>query len=290
MDPGAPSPEPDNGDPFRDLPAEYQQVMSPNGRAAQVVEPIHDDNRPNGVGPAAVRTPADEAAYAQALGAAGLGALNARSSADEGGGDAAAFGPTGTVVDEGLVGGSSESRRDNSGAQRGRRMSRIGHEVFSSPVTPHTAARDPALFPHSQATTSTTSVRPDVRNLLLPSPMPSPTSQAVTSADTSSGFNLAQQGAAAMKWVARLGEFVQRRASYVTQGRSGEHEQTTVVQETVWSPSSGADVRAETQPLFSRTQVRRLQDMTTAAPQLYGGGSSARWWFRIFCLVYQGPA
>ena len=73
-----------------------------------------------------------------------------------------------------------------------------------------------------------------------------------------------------MRWVARLSEFVQWRASYVSQGRPGEHEQTTVVQETVWSPTSRATAGAETQPLFRRTQVRRLQDMTTAAPQLYG--------------------
>ena len=64
----APGPLPSEGDPFHDLPAVYKQVMSPRGRAAQVVDPGHDDGRPNGVGPTARRTPADEAAYAQALG------------------------------------------------------------------------------------------------------------------------------------------------------------------------------------------------------------------------------
>ena len=121
-----------------------------------------------------------------------------------------------------------------------------------------------------QATAPVTTTGSADSGLLLPSPLPSPTSQAVVTAETSSSFNLAQQGAAAMRWVARLSEFVQWRASYVSQGRPGEHEQTTVVQETVWSPTSRATAGAETQPLFRRTQVRRLQDMTTAAPQLYG--------------------
>ncbi|CAE7236319.1 GIP, partial [Symbiodinium sp. CCMP2592] len=70
--------------------------------------------------------------------------------------------------------------------------------------------------------------------------------------------------ATAMKWLTRLGEFVQRRVSQQT--RSGE--QTTLVQETVWSP--GGNTQQEREPLFDRSQSRRLHEMALAAPQLYG--------------------
>ncbi|CAE7450198.1 RE1 [Symbiodinium sp. CCMP2592] len=255
-----------NGDPFHDLPAGYQQVMSPSGRAAQVVDPNHDDVRPNGV---ARRTPADDAAYSQALAATGTGAPNAQSAATVDGSGATALGPTGTAG-QGLDGASSGHVQNDDGAQSGRRMSRIGHEVFSSPVVSRSTGQDPALFPHSQPAASHTVVRAVNPELLLPSPMPSPTAQAVATTDTSLGYNLAQQGAAAMRWVTKLSEFVQRRASYVTQGRAEEQEQTTVVHETMWSPTSRAAMSGEDQPLFSRSQARRLHDMAAAAPQLYG--------------------
>ncbi|CAE7518794.1 unnamed protein product, partial [Symbiodinium sp. CCMP2456] len=94
----------------------------------------------------------------------------------------------------------------------------------------------------------------------------------MASPESSPSLNLVQQGAAAMRWVAKLGEFVQRRAAYVTQSRPGEH--TTVMQEqTTWSPTARAGVQAETEPLFDRAQARRLHELTAGAPQLYGAVS-----------------
>ncbi|CAE7917521.1 GIP [Symbiodinium necroappetens] len=98
---------------------------------------------------------------------------------------------------------------------------------------------------------------------MWPSPLPSPARSVNGDEVVTTAVNnpLAQQG---MKWLSKLGEFVQRKVSQ--QSRPGE--QTTVVQETVWTPTRGS--RRETEPLFDRSQAHRLQEMALAAPQLYG--------------------
>ncbi|CAE7866020.1 unnamed protein product [Symbiodinium microadriaticum] len=251
---------------FDGLPAEYQQVMSPSGNAAQEVDPARQERLPTGVSPEARRTPADESAYARDR----RGSSSCSSFAGGSGGDSAGThdGVRGTASDgrtdkraPGIAGGSVRSERD---AQTGGRVPSTVQDSFLSPVT-QADVRDPALFPHGGATQQTAT-----SGLLLPSPFPSPTSQTVAAAETPSGLNLVQHGAAAMKWVAKLGEFVQRRAAYVTQPRLGEH--TTVMQEqTVWSPTASRNVaQGETEPLFDRGQVRRLQELTAGAPHLYG--------------------
>ena len=81
---------------------------------------------------------------------------------------------------------------------------------------------------------------------------------------------LAQQGAAAMRWFSRLGEYVQRRTTSHTRP-SGEH--TATVEESVWSPGRNRADREE-EPLFSGRQLRRFRDLEGQAPQLYGAVAS----------------
>ena len=276
-EPSAEQPQPD--DPFRTLPAVYQQVMSPTGQAAQEIDLARGEQRPNGVAPGSRRIPADDATYERALEATGFGAMGAQPDHGLPGGNVSrptsSSRPTAEITEQGQRGrdvsgiGSHEPSGDR-GVQTGRRMSRVGHEVFSSPASRERLSADPPVFPHA-------GVQQQMRGsdaasaVLLPSPLPSPTSQAVAAPESSQGFNFVQQGAAAMKWVAKLGEFVQRRAAYVTQSRPGEH--TTVVQETVWSPTASQVAATETEPLFDRSQVRRLREMAAGAPQLYGAVS-----------------
>ena len=269
---------------FDGLPAEYQQVMSPSGNAAQEVDPVRQEGLPNGVSPEARRTPADETAYARALGAAtGIGADPRPVQAFVGGsgGDDAGMAGGGSATannvqtDAGMLGSAGVSVESGRDAQAGGRVPSTVQDSFLSPVS-QGDVRDPALFPHGETVQQTTAP-----GLLLPSPFPSPTSQTVAAAENTSGLNLVQHGAAAMKWVAKLGEFVQRRAAYVTQSRPGEQTtMTTVMQEqTVWSPTASRNTaQGETEPLFDRSQVRRLQELTAGAPHLYGavrhGGGS----------------
>ncbi|CAE7275110.1 unnamed protein product [Symbiodinium sp. CCMP2592] len=225
--------------------------MSPSGQAAQEIDPVRGDQRPNGVMPGPRRIPADEAAYERALAATGLGATEPHSGHGFAGGSVgdgdAVPGPVGARTeqsqpDSNLPGIGSDAGAGDRGMQTGRRMSRVGHEVFASPASGRGVGNDPVLFPHA-GVQQQSSDRAESQALLLPSPFPSPTSQAVSTGESSQGFNLV--GAAAMKWVAKLGEFVQRRAAYVTQSRPGE--QTTVVQETLWSPTASQAAAAETE-------------------------------------------
>ena len=258
---------------FDGLPAEYQQVMSPSGNAAQEVDPARHERLPNGVPPEARRTPADESAYARALGAAtGIGADPRPVQAFAGGsgsdGAGAHDGMRGTTsdvqTDTAVLGISGVTVQSGSDAHAGERRPSTAQESFLSPAS-QGDVHDPPLFSRGSAAQQTTTAGP-----FLPSPFPSPTSQTVAPAESPSGLNLVQHGAAAMKWVAKLGEFVQRRAAYVTQSRPGEH--TTVMQEqTVWSPTASRNnTRGETEPLFDRSQARRLQELTAGAPHLYG--------------------
>ena len=54
----------------------------------------------------------------------------------------------------------------------------------------------------------------------------------------------------------------------VSQGRPGI--EATVVQETVWSPSRTRQGSTDDPPLFDRSQSRRLQELASQAPLLYG--------------------
>ena len=256
--PGAGGPDHDDEDIFRELPAGYQQVMSPSGDAAQVTGPRHDeDQRPNGVNPRASRVPVAEPDYDLALGATGSGdadntGFGARTANVTAG---AARSPTGGGDAEGGAG--SAQRRD---IQRpGSRMSGSGTEMFRSPVTGGGRERmDGPLFPHATQGGNqprTFSEGATTRSI-----------NGDEGGSTTSTNVIAQQGVAAMKWLSRLGEYVQRRVSQ--QSRPGE--QTVMVQETVWSPSRQGHERSGTEPLFDREQNKRFQEMALAAPQLYG--------------------
>ena len=256
------APGPPVSGPLDDLPAGYQQVMSPSGDAARETGPHRpEEQMPNGVSRQARSVSAVEPDYSQAFGFSGQGTAS-----DPGQGTTRertlpdmTTGPSGSGDAAGMVGGAGQ--QDD---QSGRRMARTGVEFFRSFGGGERARNDPPILPHAREQGA---VGPGSRDeLMLPSPLPSP-ARSVTGdepASLNAGNVIVQQGAAAMKWFAKLGEFVQRRVSQQT--RPGE--QMTVVQETVWSPGRGHQREAE--PLFDRSQSQRLREMTMAAPQLYG--------------------
>ena len=224
------------------LPTARQQVMSPRGAPA-------DDHRttsalPNGV-PASgsrVHYGSDDTAYERALGRVLDGAVQQPS--QEAAAEAAASDDAGRVV------------RASGTIRDGTPPSAPGNTV-DRPLLPH-AAVEPTMTTPLRAATAT--------GLWVPSPFPSPLSTQGSGEATGSTGLLAQQGAAAMRWFSRLGEYVQRRATSHT--RPGG-ESTATVEETVWSPGRARADREE-EPLFSGRQLRRLRDMEGQAPQLYG--------------------
>ncbi|CAE7749536.1 RE1, partial [Symbiodinium sp. CCMP2456] len=149
------------------------------------------------------------------------------------------------------------------------------NDVFLSPTPGDDSIRDRPLLPHAAVAQRTpeASTGEMAQGNLLPSPLPTPMTHAARAAETpQSGLGLAfaQHGASAARWFTRLGEFVQRRVAQ--QSRPGL--ETTLVQETVWTPGGSArhvtPAQSETQPLFDAGQTRRLREMSLAAPQLYG--------------------
>ena len=270
---------PGSSDPVRtadlsDLPAGYQQVMSPSGEAAQVTGPRSEERqRPNGINPQAGHSVATEPDYERAFRATGSGEANHTGSGARGASDTsgAAGRPTGGGDAEGGAGGTGQRGIQSSG----RRMSRTGTEMFRSPVVSGDSERmDGPLFPHAGQTMMTSRPGSDRGGFMWPSPLPSPTTRSINGDEEgqmTSGNVIAQQGAAAMKWLSRLGGFVQRRVSQ--QNRPGE--QTMVLQESVWTPTRNQGrERSEEEPLFTREQNRRFQEMSErhvrTAPQLYG--------------------
>ena len=143
-------------DPFRTLPAAYQQVMSPSGQAAQEIDLARGEQRPNGVAPGSRRIPADDATYERALEATGFGAMGDHPDHGLAGGNVSeptsSSRPTVEISEQGQRGrdvsgtGSHEPSGDR-GVQTGRRMSRVGHEVFSSPASRERLSADPPVFP-----------------------------------------------------------------------------------------------------------------------------------------------
>ena len=204
---------PHSNDIFSDLPAGYQQVMSPSGGAAQASGPRRDeDRRPNGVNLQASFPSAAEPDYDRALAATGIGeVVNAGSVARGTNETSSATGrPTGSGDAESGAGGAGQRRMPWTG-----RMSRTGTEMFRSPDSGGSRERsDGPLFPHAGQTVQVPTAGQDGGGLMWPSPLASPTTRSVNGDDvgsTTSGNVIAQQGAAAMKWLSRLGEFVQRK-------------------------------------------------------------------------------
>ncbi|CAE7274874.1 TY4B-J [Symbiodinium sp. CCMP2592] len=260
-----PAPEalgPNEQGPFNDLPAGYQQVMSPSGGTARVIGPhTDDDRRPNGVDRAAREIPATEPDYDRALRATGIGATGVT-----GQGTPTTHGFSG-VAGRLREGGDADIGASSAGTHGGLEgvLTASNRPEAVGPCEQGGRERsDGLLFRGGSRAAATTG---SDFGFMWPSPLPSPATRSINGDEqvpTTSGNVIAQQGAAAMKWLSKLGDFVQRRVAQQT--RPGE--QTTVVQETVWSPGHGT--RTETEPLFDRSQSRRLRDMALAAPQLYG--------------------
>eukprot|EP00439_Symbiodinium_sp_Y106_P017730 s318_g2.t1 len=239
------------------LPRAEQQVMIPSGDAVQT--PDQGRQRAqllNGVSGHVPGTLEDDAAYVQALGASGFGAV-------------------GDVTGQGTTRGTSDQPRERREAQGAQTTAEAGSdEVFQSPTTT-TEQHGRPLLPHAAVTSGSDpeAIASGVSGGLIPSPLPSPLTQSMQEAEppaVSGGLNLAQHSANAVRWFTRLGEFVQRRVAQQT--RPGM--ETTFVHETVWSPGGTARRSTggapENQPLFDHGQSRRLREMTLAAPQLYG--------------------
>ena len=253
---------------FAELPAHYVQVMSPSGDAVPGLDERRR-GRPmiNGTDRTVSGATASEEAYASALAAAGPGATRTDDEQPSGG-----SGATERAVDPVL------SQRDPL-VQAAEPASTGTGEVFQSPVTSGMHRDDPPLLPHAAIRPGANTAIFDTPAYALPSAFPSPvTHSARTAAEQSAsgiGMNFAQHSANAVRWFTRLGDFVQRRVAQ--QSRPGL--ETTVVQETVWTPGGStrraAAPRAETQPLFDQVQAQRLREMTVAAPQLYGSTSQA---------------
>ena len=249
---------------FTELPAHYVQVMSPSGEAV----PERDRGRRevpmvNGTGrPAIQGQAASDEAYARALEESGLGATRADEARDTGIGatERAAEVVLPTAQDGGVPVATAAER------------TRVD-EFFHSPVVSEEQTRDRPLLPHAAVRPGREASNADLPGRLFPSPFPSPQPQSVQSSSEAQAPGLtstfAQHSANAVRWFTRLGDFVQRRVAQ--QSRPGL--ETTVVQETVWSPSThtrNPSAVAEAQPLFDGAQARRLRDMARAAPQLYG--------------------
>ena len=258
---------------FSGLPAEYhQQVMSPSSGTAQAIGPRQEEHAmPNGVTREVRAVAETEPDYDRALGATGIGATfftgPGASSANV------------AVATAGSLPGSGDAERGAGGDGRlgihqvDRGVDMNSPEVPGQRTSSEHGRRDERLFPHAAQGSATQSTDAMRGGLMWPSPLPSPTTRSVDGDEMgslTSGNVIVQQGTAAMKWLTKLGEFVQRRVSQQTRGA----EQTTVVQETVWSP--GRHERNESQPLFDRAQSRRLQEMTRVAPHLYGTMAATR--------------
>ena len=224
-------------------PDSHQQVMSPRGapadaRPAAVL--------PNGVPPQARRaeTASNDAGFEQDFG---------------------------TAMQMGSEQSGSSQQADV------RRDVRAGEQTQAAATAPAQGEiGDRLLLPH--ATASTSSLTMPMRasaaaQLFPPSPFPSPLdgSQPCDVASTT-GLGFMQQGAAAMRWFSKLGEYVQRRATAHTRPTG---EATTVVEETTWSPNRVRSVEGEGEPLFSGRQLRRLRELEGQAPQLYGATGTA---------------
>ena len=225
-------------------PTEHQQVMSPNGAPARDLGT--SAALPNGVPSSTrrVQSGEDDSAYERAL----SGAI------------------------DGAVPLSLETAADTSTPQEDDSRNVRASEPIRTTSAPAAEINDGdrPLLPHADV--NVTPTRPMRASAsagpLAPSPFPSPIQgHEVGEATTSSAAGLfVQQGAAAMRWFSRLGEYVQRRA--VAHTRPGG-EATATVEETVWSPRRLGAGREE-EPLFSGRQLRRLRDLEGQAPQLYG--------------------
>ena len=142
------------------------------------------------------------------------------------------------------------------------------HDGFTATtIGGETRGHDPPLLPHAAAQTSLPPAHPPTG---WPSPLPSPTvaEQPGDVASPNPGRTTSQSGTTAFRWFSRLGEFVQRHATMVSQGRPGI--EATVVQETVWSPGRSRNTAGGDGQLFDRSQTRRLREMAAQAPLLYG--------------------
>ena len=221
----------------------HQQVMSPRGAPADARPTAA---LPNGVPPQARRaeTASNDAGFEQDLGAAmHLG-----------------------------------SRQDGSSMQadvrRDVRASDEGRVAETAPA--HREDGDRLLLPHANTSTSTFTMpmrASTAAQLFPPSPFPSPMDGSQGSdVASATGLSFMQQGAAAMRWFSRLGEYVQRRATAHTRPTG---EATTVVEETTWSPNRARSAESEGEPLFSGRQLRRLRELEGQAPQLYGATMTA---------------
>ena len=157
---------------FSSLPAEYQQVMSPRGAPADART---TSQVPNGVPATAFRRQADvdDTAYAQALGTADLR----------------------DVRPSGNVSSSDDVRQDvRAGEQIREAVTLVGEgERGDRPLLPHAAVSNDRTTTPMRAATAT--------HVLVPSPLPTPTTQRTSDAlPPTAGLSLAQQGAAAMRW------------------------------------------------------------------------------------------
>ena len=235
---------------------EEQQVMSPSGAAAAARQQ-QQSVMPNGVARTSWPDGADEE-YHRALATGGL--LGATGTPDA----------EGQPALEGARGQTQTQAASNSNGSQRDVGSAGSADVFTTAATamrPEPEGNRPIL-PHAALETSRSASNPGP---WWPSPFPSPLSSTTRTGEvanqSSHGRNLAQSGAAAVRWFSRIGEYM-RQATMVSRSRPGI--EATVVQETVWSPG-GTHVRTgEEPPLFDRVQSRRLQEMTAQAPQLYG--------------------
>ena len=238
---------------FQSLPAAYQQqVMNPSGQAARQDQSLEAPSGvPNGTGSALRRSAqASDEAYERALsgtGSVGDAVRNTGSDAMDGGAN--------------LQAGLEQQTQDRL------------EEARERPLLPH-ATLDGAQTVAERETRATTSS-------FFPSPFPSPMSTSLSAGNTTEltttgqGNSLAQHGAAAIRWISKLGDYMQRRSTTVSRTQPGV-ETTVVQQETVWSPAGSQTAAATSEePLFSGAQVRRMREMATAAPQLYGSSGAA---------------
>ena len=237
--------------PAQTLAPREQQVMSPSGAGAAATQ---QRELPNGVTRPG-RPGADDEEYRRVLAADSLAEDTAASRGNLQIGIGSGQSMATTPVEVPAVINSETYQRDVGGAgsaseQATATMVPVQETETTRPLLPH-AAIEPVR--------TATGLGP-----WWPSPFPSPLSSTSRPTETTSqqaqGRNLAQSGAAAVRWFTHIGKYM-RQATMVSQNRPGI--EATVVQETRMVPEG------ET-PLFDRTQTRRLQEMTDQAPQLYG--------------------
>ena len=245
---------------FQGLPAAYgQQVMSPSGVAAQG-HAERAEQQPNGV----VRTGTggrspdydDDNAFRQALESTGLGARTATT----GHGTAMAETGSGATI--------RQRSREEPRVESGSLQQELGSARRDDIAEPERPAVSIPMLPGATATAMLPSGN---NNSLWPSPIPSPMTRASPNGELThqaGGRSANNPGAAAVRWFSRIGEFVQRHAAMVSQGRPGI--EAAVVQETVWSPTRTRQSTTSDPPLFDRSQSRRLQELASQAPLLYG--------------------